>query len=201
MKDLNKPLKIIGLILCLLVLIWMAQSIIKSCKGPDQKPAEKIISTDTSSTLKEFSVRPQTKFHAAPVVIKQKINVDSLREVLWQEAKEYWKNKLRDSLSAFSYIAQADTVFEEDTSLSMNVSFISPMPIHPKSYFSFDSIKIKEKTITITKEIQLPCEKSFWDRFNIVCYGGIGYDPLGKAINTSVGIGIGYDVKKLFGSD
>ena len=92
------------------------------------------------------------------------------------------------------YYAEADTTLKKDSS-TINVRYYFP----PLNYFDIDA-KIHKKETFITKTIkeQLPCDRSFFDRFNWVIYAGIGYDPFGKIPNVSIGVGIGINIGGMF---
>lgn len=134
---------------------------------------------------------------------KEGITPDDV-DTLISEAKKYWykkfKKEFNDSLNnAYMYAAQTSTSYE-DSLVSFGVSFYSPIPIHPESYFEFYDVKVKEKkqTTIITNESVLPYQPSFWDRFGIYVGGGFGYDPFKREPTINAGIYIGFEIKKLF---
>lgn len=89
-------------------------------------------------------------------------------------------------------IAYADTLLKQDSS-SVKITYYYP----PKNYFDLN-LNIKEKIITHEITKILPYEPKFWDRFNVVIYGGFGYDFLQRVPTVSVGLGLGIDIKKIF---
>lgn len=98
--------------------------------------------------------------------------------------------KVADSIYIWKdvqYIAQIDTVLK-DSLLSGSIQFVSPVKLHPASYFNLD-LKVKEKII---KEVQ-ECEISFWDNRFIPVFGiGGVYTQDGKA---DLGLFLGFGVR------
>ena len=67
-------------------------------------------------------------------IVKWKEGTPLNQDSLWKSAKEHWYSILGDSLDYYRgfFIAQVDTVYE-DSVLTANISFVSPMLLHPKS--------------------------------------------------------------------
>jgi hypothetical protein len=97
-----------------------------------------------------------------------------------------------DSSHTSTIVAKADTTITED-STQIKISYYFP----PQNYFQIDA-NIKEKIITKELTITKPYEPKFFDRFNVVIYGGFGYDFLQKVPAASIGLGFGINIKKLF---
>ena len=135
---------------------------------------------DTSKYILETSVRYVDK----PIYItKVKAKVDTIYEVSFING---------DTVYLPQVYAKADTLIKKDSS-SVKVTYWFP----PKNYFDLD-INIKEKIITNEIFKIMPYEPSFWDRFNIVIYGGVGYDFFTQKPTMSVGVGLGIDIKRIF---
>jgi hypothetical protein len=94
--------------------------------------------------------------------------------------------------SHYQIIARADTLIYEDSS-EIYVAYHFP----PANYFAIQA-NLKEKIITKELTITKPYDPSFWDRWNVVIYGGIGYDFIERRPSLSVGVGFGIDIKKIF---
>lgn len=96
--------------------------------------------------------------------------------------------KFRDTIfvnTQTDYIAEVDTTYK-DSSLTAKVQFVSPIPLHPKSYFNLD-FNYREKTIT--KILWKEKEESFWsNRFPVIIGVGLGYDIDNKRIAPNIGI-------------
>lgn len=133
--------------------------------------------------------------------VQEPTNLDELIK----EAREYWqeiaRQQVQDSLTkaTANFVAQVNTKFEDDL-VSFNAEYVSPIPIHPNGFFAFNNIKIKRQNTITTgiDEITKPYDPSFWDRFNVVIYGGVGYDFIERRPSISVGFGFGIDIKKIF---
>lgn len=135
---------------------------------------------DNSKYIFETSI----KFVDKPIYItKIKARIDTLYEPKFING---------DTVYVAYQTAVADTILKSDSS-KIGITYYFP----PKNYFNIDA-HIKEKIITheITKE--LPYDPSFWDRFNVVIYGGIGYDFIERRPSISIGVGFGIDIKKIF---
>ena len=78
-----------------------------------------------------------------------------------------------------NYIAKLDTVYN-DSSLAMKIKFISPIPLHPKSYF-YLHIEPKRK---------LALTESGWFENRFIIYGGIGFNSFSITPTFQIGIGI-----------
>lgn len=89
-------------------------------------------------------------------------------------------------------VAIADTLIKKDSS-SIKIKYYYP----PLNYFSID-MNIREKIITQKLTVTQPYEPSFFDRFNLVLFGGVGYDIIEKQPTISIGIGIGINLNKIF---
>ncbi|HEX2868806.1 MAG TPA: hypothetical protein VHO03_17325 [Ignavibacteriales bacterium] len=127
------------------------------------------------------------------VPVKEKVNIDSL----WQEAKEYalkmiYGNKKKDNpdtLNNFNYIMISDTTFQDST-LSERIRFISPIPVHPRSYFTRE-VTWKERLVfqPVVKE------ESFWNRFSWGLQAGFGYGIIHRQLDFYVGAGGSFKIK------
>jgi hypothetical protein len=84
------------------------------------------------------------------------------------------------------YIAEADTTFE-DSSLSLNVKYISDIPLSDKSFFNM-RFKVREKIITNTV-IQTEDVGFFYKRF--IPYLGIGLSYNGTTVEPALQLGFG----------
>ena len=84
------------------------------------------------------------------------------------------------------YIAEADTTFE-DSSLSLNVKYISDIPLSDKSFFDM-RFKVREKIVTNTV-IQTE-DVGFWYK-RFIPYLGIGLSYNGKTVEPAIQIGFG----------
>lgn len=88
-------------------------------------------------------------------------NIDSLQD----EAMEYWKTIYGDSLEKIkqlTFVAKVDTSYN-DSLLTFSASYVSPIPLHPASFFRFSNLSVKQKEITKTETKEL-----YWnDSFNI----------------------------------
>jgi hypothetical protein len=126
--------------------------------------------------------------------VKEKVNIDSL----WQEAKEYAlkmiyqnknKNASPDTLNNFNYAMVSDTTFQDST-LSERIRFISPIPIHPRSYFTRE-VTWKERLVfqPVIKE------ESFWGRFSWALQAGFGYGVIHKQLDFYIGAGGSFKIK------
>lgn len=87
-----------------------------------------------------------------------------------------------------NYIAEVDTAYE-DSSLTANVQFVSPIPLSPKSYFNL-GFKVREKTITNTI-IQEEEPGVFYKRFITYLGFGVSYGLDSKKIEPAFQLGIG----------
>lgn len=135
---------------------------------------------DNSKYVLDVSVRYVDK----PIYItKIKAKIDTVFEPIY--------NGIDTVFVPIAY-AKADTLLKQDSS-SIKVTYYYP----PRNYFDLD-LNIKEKIITHEITRTLPYEPTFWDRFNIVIYGGVGYDFIQRLPSISVGIGLGINIKKLF---
>lgn len=135
---------------------------------------------DNSKFIFETSIRYVDK----PIYItKIKAKIDTVYEPLF--------NGIDTVYVPITY-AKADTLIKQDSS-SIKITYYYP----PKNYFNLD-LNIKEKVITHEITKTLPYDPSFWDRFNVVIYGGFGYDFLQRVPTVSVGLGIGINIKKIF---
>lgn len=114
----------------------------------------------------------EAKLRAKPKVItavkkdtvKESINVDSL----WEEAKSYWKDKFSDSLNRYDYVSLIDTSYN-DSLVTLDVAMVSPMPIHPESYFILDLGVLETevqtdsiKTLEYVEEVPFYKDEWFW---------------------------------------
>lgn len=127
-----------------------------------------------------------TKYVDKPIYItKIKAKIDTVYEVLFQ-------GNGGDSTLIPNQVAKADTTLLADSS-RIGITYYFP----PRNYFDVRA-NIKEKIITRELTIEKPYEPSFLDRFNVVIYGGFGYDFFQKIPTVSVGLGLGFDIKKIF---
>jgi hypothetical protein len=128
------------------------------------------------------------------IPVKEKVNIDSL----WQEAKEYAlkmiykdknKNAKPDTLNNFNYTMVSDTTFQDST-LSERIRFISPIPIHPRSYFTRE-VTWKERLVfqPVMKE------ETFWRRFSWALQAGFGYGVIHNQLDFYIGAGGSFKIK------
>jgi hypothetical protein len=126
------------------------------------------IRTDTLIVYKQVIDTVHSVRYSYRYIQGVKVNIDSL----WLEAKAYWKDIIKDSLNAV-YVASIDTTYQ-DSLLTAKVSYISPIPLHPRSYFAMD-FKVKERTIETVETVVL--KDSFWkNRFIVYVGAGINYN-------------------------
>lgn len=122
-----------------------------------------------------------TEYKDRPIYItKFKARIDTVYEVLFDGTKDT------------NLVAQADTVMYQDGT-EIGITYFYP----PKNYFEVEAT-IKEKIITKELTIEKPYDPSFWDRFNIVVYGGLSYDLIERRPSLGIGVGVGFALKKIF---
>lgn len=124
-----------------------------------------------------------------PVVTDERINIDSLQNVLYEEAKRYWQEVYKDSLTPVEYIAKADTSFKDST-VALDIDFISPIPLHPASYFRFNRIEVFRPEVTITVQKK----RTFWDVIipEPSAQVGAGVGLINKQFDIYAGIGLSW---------
>jgi hypothetical protein len=164
--------KLFFLLVTVLILSVLISDIFKSCSRNDKPNI--IVMTDTV-WAKPDTVRIPKYLSADKVPAK----IDTV--FIDNEAIEY---------------AISDTVTFYDSS-KIWVRYYSP----PLNVFDIEA-DIKEKVITkssyITKTIEIEKPTTFWDRFNWTIYAGQGYDIIHKDYSISVGVGIGFNLGKIF---
>lgn len=156
---------------------------------------KKGVKSQKADTVYVFNTRTDT-LPGEPylVPVKEKINIDSL----WQEAKQYaldliYRDKKKgsnpDTLNNYKFEMVSDTTFQDST-LSERIKFISPIPIHPRSYFTRE-VTWKERLIfqPVTKE------ESFWDRFSWGLQAGFGYGVIHRQLDFYIGAGGSFKIK------
>lgn len=127
-----------------------------------------------------------TEYKDRPIYItKIKAKIDTVYEV-------QFLGDSGDSAYVPIQVAKADTLLLTDSS-RIGITYYYP----PRNYFDVKA-NIKEKIITKELTIEKPYDLSFWDRFNIVVYGGLSYDLIERRPSLSVGVGIGFNIKLLF---
>jgi len=133
------------------------------------------------------------------------------REALWKEAKKYWDNKPRpvrtiivhDTIEGESlppdtvyvpqktnYVAttKKDTIIN-DGLLKLKLSFISPIPLHPDSYFRYN----------IASKYTEPVIPRSWYKDRIIIYLGFGLSSNGYSLpKPSFQFGLGINLKSIF---
>jgi hypothetical protein len=114
------------------------------------------------------------------------INLDSLRAVLYKEAEDYWNNILPNPQEVYGlYVAEFDTsIITSDYRLYSVISYSSPIPLHPKSYFT-NSIDIEYiQTINTTNNCKV---------FPSITFGlsvGYGYGVFSRTNDLFIGAGL-----------
>ena len=131
--------------------------------------------------------KPKTKILVDSVFVPKysykidtvKVNIDSL----WQEAKRFWQKKPKPVIvkvikkdtvyleQPVKYIASLDTTIK-DKQTKLNISFNSPIPLHPKSFF-----KIKAEYLPEPMEVS---KSWFTNRFIIYLGVGVGNNTFYK---------------------
>lgn len=126
------------------------------------------------------------------IPVKEKVNIDSL----WEEAKAYaialiYKDKKqnKDSLGNYKFVMEADTTYR-DSLLSENIKFVSPIPLHPKSYF----VRSATWRTPLIREVYLKPE-TFWQRFSWSINAGFGYGVIHKEFDFYVGVGGSFRIR------
>ena len=96
-------------------------------------------------------------------IVKWKESAPLDQDSLWESAKDYWYDILGDSLNYYRgfFTAQVDTVYK-DSILTANISFISPMILHPNSRFIM-SFNVRETIIDSTFYI----DDTFYNKFSL----------------------------------
>jgi len=132
--------------------------------GAQQDTTDTFIDINPGDVDPDFEAKPdtvwQTKWKNLPT------NIDSLQK----EAMDYWKTVYGDSLEKIknlTFVAKIDTSYN-DSLLAFSASYVSPIPLHPASFFRFGNLSIKQKEIH-SVEIK---EIYWYDKFNI----GIGME-------------------------
>lgn len=151
--------------------------------------------THKADTVYVYNSRTDTlPGKAYPVLIKEKVNIDSL----WNEAKQYAikmiygdkkKNVNPDTLKNYNFVMVSDTTFQDST-LSEKIRFISPIPLHPKSYFTRE-ITWRERLINQP----VAEEESFWSRFSWGLQAGLGYGVIHNQLDLYIGAGASFKIK------
>lgn len=116
--------------------------------------------------------------------IKSPVNTDSL----WKEAVCFAESQLLrhasdDSLSNYNFTACMDTFFQK-SKVNLSLRFHSPIPLHPKSYFTIDISYLSGQLIIPPEE-----DRSFGSRFNYSLNVGFGYGILKKNCDIFIGLG------------
>lgn len=107
-----------------------------------------------------------------------RIVVDTVQIVI-DSTKEYeglWNSGL--------YLAVKDTAFENGD-FKAQVTFVSPLPLHPASYF-YNEFQFKKREVRVV----IPEEK----RFGYGVVGGYGYGFINRKPDIFIGIGFSYRV-------
>jgi len=129
-----------------------------------------------------------------PEYIVREVPIPFNQDSLWLVAKKYWKEYYEDDdiFLPVEYIAKIDTSFQ-DSLVSIDVGFVSPMLLHPDSYFQFDNITIRHPKITTTVMRSL----TFWDRIipTPSIQVGFGYGVIHKHLDLYVGAGLSWEIK------
>src|SRR5574343_694432 len=100
-----------------------------------------------------------------------------------------------DTITVFidttQYIASFDSTYENDKA-KLEVKFISPIPLSPKSFFDLN-LQIKSELVFVPTYVKE--EPSWWyKRFGCFIGGGVGYDINTKAVNPQVGLYFGINL-------
>lgn len=129
-------------------------------RGPERDTSNSQIHIAEARDIEpKFSTRPDSAWNKQWKYLSP--NIDSLQN----EALKYWESIYGDSIRSLkniAFIATADTSFR-DSLISFNVDYVSPIPLHPKSFFRFNDLAVRQKEIhtTETKEV------AWYDRFNL----------------------------------
>lgn len=122
-------------------------------------------------------------------------NIDSIYEA----TKEYWLAKIgsqnKDTLNYYNYTAQADTAAKDSLGWVF-VRYNSRIPLDPQAYFNINyGWYNRDINTTMTTTIE---KRSFLDDFNWSVNAGIGANVIGGGIGIYIGVGLSYDIKKVF---
>lgn len=140
-------------------------------------------------------LKPETIIQIKKIPVKT--NIDSVYEI----AKEYWLKKIgsqnKDTLNYYNYVAQADTAAKDSLGW-VYVRYNSRLPLDPQGYFNINYGWYNRNiinTINTTETIQ---KKSFFDNLNYSIFVGPGMDLFSHQIGIYAGIGITWNIKKVF---
>jgi hypothetical protein len=195
------------------VLLSIFGNIFQLCEGP------KIISIkekiDTTKIKQELHAEIETKLRAElkPIIkikkVAEKINLDSLRKVIDQ----YWIDKIQATypgtpdipniLGKYIFTANADTILRKgkDTTMMVGVIYQSRIPLDTEGKISINALWY-DRQITHTTETIITEQKTFWQtlfgNFNYSIQCGFGQGVINKQFDFYYGIGISYDIGKIF---
>lgn len=138
-------------------------------------------------------VTPADTVIIPPKFIVKKIPIAVNQDSLWLVAKKYWESYYEDGDTAIQYVAKVDTSFQ-DSIVSISAEFVSPMLLHPDSYFQFNSITVQYPEITTTVMKTL----TFWDRIipDLSIQAGFGYGIIHKQFDFYAGAGLSWGIDK-----
>lgn len=182
----------------IIILILLASFIaawLSYLAGRDSVSVEIETRIDTVTIFKEFydTIYAAPEFKVIEVKEEREVDIDSL----WNEALRFWQNKMSRNRSiagvpeaaTLYYLAEKDTVYDDST-LSAHISFISPIPLHPSSYFS-SKFKVKENRIERTETVL--SEPGWFERhFGLGISLNMGYDPVNKTFGPNISVGVQY---------
>jgi len=156
---------------------------------PIEKETIKVITDTTYVTDTVTQVIPFKLLSKETVIVdtSRSINYDSLIT----EAFKEWQSSIKDTILK-DYIVKADTTLP-DSVVSLSISFHSPLPIHPKSYFVN---KITTK-IPVIKEI-ITIEKTVSPLLSYGINTGVGYMIFNNKIDVYVGMGLQLNLGSIF---
>lgn len=116
-------------------------------------------------------------------------------EALHKEASDYWEDYFKKHPEKITgvYAAQSDSMFiTEDSSALFIASFISPIPLHPKSYFVFQAELKQPPTTIITNTVYVERPYKWYDGFGVVAGVGAVYSRKYNDVTLGGFAGVGY---------
>jgi hypothetical protein len=144
--------------------------------------------TEVDTVEVEVKIPDSTGFKPKLIVVKEKVNVDSLFEV----AKKYWEHLKPDTLyQPYAFIASLDSVYE-DNLLRADINLVSRIPIDPEAYYKLNFDVKKEVVFVPTYKKSEP--SWFYRRFGFFLGAGYGYNFDNKQVSPQVGIYFGINL-------
>jgi len=149
-------------------------------------------SIDTLQVIVHDTLKPE--YVTITDTVYEAYNVDSLQGVLWLTAQEYWKDKILpetlyvhgDTVYVYptGFVAEKDTTYADST-IQLAIKFISPMYLHPQSYFSLN--------LTYNTYVESISE-AWYERFTVIAGAGFGVNTNEWKLQTQLGIYAGYRI-------